>query len=39
MVIKIHIILKPGVYRDVYEEIIRQAVLRADERHDLLNST
>ncbi|MDR4969194.1 MAG: methionine adenosyltransferase, partial [Acholeplasmataceae bacterium] len=30
---------KPGVYRDVYEEIIRQAILRAVGRHDLLNGT
>lgn len=30
---------KPGVYRDVYEEIVRQAVLRAVGRHDLLNGT
>ena len=30
---------KPGVYREVYEEIIRQAVLRAVRRHDLLNGT
>ena len=30
---------KPGVYREVYEEIIRQAILRAVGRHDLLNGT
>ncbi|MFH5881213.1 methionine adenosyltransferase [Liberiplasma polymorphum] len=30
---------KPGVYRDVYEEIIRQAILRTIGRHDLLNGT
>jgi S-adenosylmethionine synthetase len=30
---------KPGVYRDIYEEIIRQAILRAVGRHDLLNGT
>jgi len=30
---------KPGVYREVYEEIIRQSILRAVGRHDLLNGT
>lgn len=30
---------KPGVYREVYEEVIRQAILRAVGRHDLLNGT
>jgi S-adenosylmethionine synthetase len=30
---------KPGVYREVYEEIIRQAILRAVGRHDLLKGT